>query len=312
MRARGACWLALAEALDRPAARVPAATRPAPRPPVGQRPARLSVTEIRTLIRDPYAIYARHVLRLRPLDPLRPEPDARMRGTVLHRIVETYTRRRLADPAAGGAALLEAIAAGVLDERVPWAVVRTLWLARVRRMAAWFPAYEAALPGLVVLTEADGRFAVGPDGFVLTGRPDRIDRRPDGTLGIIDWKTGEPPSAPQQQRLEKQLLLLAIMAEAGAFGPAAAGRVGAATYVRLADTREVVTADVSPESLAATLSGLVALVARYADPAQGYIARRAMMKADDAGDYDHLARFGEWDVTEASLAQVVGREGGDA
>ena len=34
---------------------------PAPRPPVAARPRRLSVTEIETWLRDPYAIYARHV-----------------------------------------------------------------------------------------------------------------------------------------------------------------------------------------------------------------------------------------------------------
>lgn len=69
MRERGALWLRRAAALD-DADRVTPAIRPSPRPPVAARPRQLSVTEIKRLIRDPYAIYARHVLRLRPLDPL--------------------------------------------------------------------------------------------------------------------------------------------------------------------------------------------------------------------------------------------------
>jgi ATP-dependent helicase/nuclease subunit B len=92
MRDRGKHWLAMAEAYAAPKAQVAPAIRPSPRPPVAVRPRQLSITEIQKLIRDPYAIYARHVLRLAPLDPLRPEADPRLRGTVLHKILETYLR----------------------------------------------------------------------------------------------------------------------------------------------------------------------------------------------------------------------------
>ncbi len=75
MRDRGADLLRQAARVEAPLPLAPA-TRPSPRPPVQLRPARLSLTEIETLIRDPYAIYARHLLRLRPLPPLRPVADA--------------------------------------------------------------------------------------------------------------------------------------------------------------------------------------------------------------------------------------------
>src|SRR5690606_26821539 len=94
MQARGRYWLGLAAALETPAARVPPAPRPAPRPPVGARPKRLAVTGISTLIRDPYTIYARHILRLYPLDPLTGRADAGMRGESLHDIVERFVRER--------------------------------------------------------------------------------------------------------------------------------------------------------------------------------------------------------------------------
>ena len=48
----------------------------------------------KTLIRDPYAVYAGRILRLRPLDPMRPAPDPRLRGQVLHLIVERFIRER--------------------------------------------------------------------------------------------------------------------------------------------------------------------------------------------------------------------------
>ena len=74
-------WLDWQAKLDRPAAVRPIAP-PAPCPPVAARPRTLSVTEIETWRRDPYAIYARHILRLKPLDPLDAEPGAAERGTL--------------------------------------------------------------------------------------------------------------------------------------------------------------------------------------------------------------------------------------
>ena len=53
--------------------------------------------------------------------------------------------------------------------------------------------------------------------FILTGKPDRIDRLDDGRLLLIDYKTGDPPTPKQQAHFDKQLLLLAAMAEAGGF-----------------------------------------------------------------------------------------------
>src|SRR5438874_2113553 len=66
--------------LDRPACQL-AVAPPEPRPPVAARPRRLSVTQIETWMRDPYGIYARHILRLRALEPLDADPGAAERGT---------------------------------------------------------------------------------------------------------------------------------------------------------------------------------------------------------------------------------------
>ncbi len=54
-----AAWAA---ALDQPADGPRPVAPPRPCPPVALRPRRLSVTEIETWLRDPYAIHARHIL----------------------------------------------------------------------------------------------------------------------------------------------------------------------------------------------------------------------------------------------------------
>ena len=93
MRDRGSAWLNLSHAIEHVAVvDQPAAPRPSPAPPVSVRPSRLSVTQIKTLVRDPYAVYANKVLGLSPLDGLRPRADARLRGILLHRVFEMFVQ----------------------------------------------------------------------------------------------------------------------------------------------------------------------------------------------------------------------------
>ena len=84
-----------------PPSRPPAA--PPPRPPAAARPAELSVTQVERLVRDPYGIYARKVLRLRRLDPPGRKPDALARGTAIHAALDAFvtaTEAGLPDDAA--------------------------------------------------------------------------------------------------------------------------------------------------------------------------------------------------------------------
>merc|ERR1711969_33220 len=94
MKARGGHWLALARALEKPQPSPPA-TRPSPAPPVEARPRSLSVTEIKHLIRDPFHIYAKRVLRLAPLNPLQRAPDALLRGILIHEVLEEFVKESL-------------------------------------------------------------------------------------------------------------------------------------------------------------------------------------------------------------------------
>ena len=288
---RGDDWLAKAAAFDRAPVTEPA-KRPAPRPPVEARPKRLSVTEIKTLIRDPYAIYARHVLKLRPLDPLRPEPDPRLRGVVLHEILEILLRR-----GGGGRDALMAIADAVITEKVAWPLARTIWLSRIAKAADAFLAFSATTGGTPVLVEEKGAVQLPGLDFKLTGKPDRIDRLEDGRLLLIDYKTGEPPTPKQQLHFDKQLLLLAAMAEEGAFKDLDAEEVARVVYVGL--KAQLKTQEITPDpgQVAETWAEFTRLIAAYARPGQGYTARRALESVRDASDYDHLSRFGEWDLT---------------
>jgi double-strand break repair protein AddB len=292
MKDRGNRWLALAAAFDTPPGLAQPALRPAPRPPVDRRPRKLSVTEIKTLIRNPYAIYARHILRLRPLDPLRPEADPRLRGTVLHEILETFVRD-------GGTTLpqLMAIADRVLDARVAWPLARAIWRARIGKAAADFLAFSATTGGTPVLLETPGAVQLPGLDFTLTGKPDRIDLLQDGRLLLIDYKTGAPPSEKEQKHFDKQLLLTAAMAENGGFAQLGLAEVARIVFVGLKAKLDIVETDLQPGQVAEVWGEFGKLIASYARPSQGYTARRAMKTEGDPSDYDHLSRFGEWDMT---------------
>lgn len=306
MRQRGADWLALAERLEQPQD-IPKARRPSPRPPVATRPKRLSITAIKRLIRDPYAIYARDILGLRPLDALVRSPDAPLRGTLVHEIMEQFIKGRSDETPEQARARLLAITETVLAQNAPWPTARSIWKSKVERVADWFLDREMARLGNIQRSyvEEKGALHLTSPEFCLTAKADRIDRDQDGLLRIYDYKTGKPPSEKQQLYFDKQLLLEAVMAQRGAFKKIAAADVADATYIGLGATPSEVSAPLNhnDEGLEVMWARFLDLITRYEDPEQGYTARRAMFREQDFSDYDQLARFGEWDISDDAKAE---------
>jgi RecB family exonuclease len=106
--------------------------------------------------------------------------------------------------------------------------------------------------------------------FCLTAKPDRVDAYPDGTLHILDYKTGTPPSAKEQKHFDKQLLLEAAMAEQGAFESVGARRVARISYIGVNAAAKVESTEITPELLADVWGDLHLLVGQYRLPSQGY------------------------------------------
>ncbi|MEM6948018.1 MAG: double-strand break repair protein AddB, partial [Pseudomonadota bacterium] len=307
MEARGAAYLEAAAQLDEPGPEeiAPLASRDAPAPPPALRPSRLSVTQIERLIRDPYAIYAEKTLGLRKLDPLRPTPDARLRGTLLHDIVHVFVdRTRYGLPNDPGGLFME-IAQERLNTAEDWPVARHLWLSSLANALPEFLAGEArrrvdARPGIL---EQKGEAVFDEIDFTLVGKPDRIDRAEDGRVLIYDYKSGTIPSAKMVDAFNKQLHLEAVMAARGAFTRGDPAVAAAVAFVSLRATGDVLHLSLSPEEIAETEEGLRKLVAGMRDPSRGFVPRRAMEKESYPSDFEHLARYGEWD--DSSEIRVV-------
>ncbi len=308
MRERGAAILTRGQALEVPGRTVPAAPRPAPVPPVAARPARLPVTRITTLIRDPYAVYARDVLHLRPLDPIGREPDVRERGTAYHAAMEHFVRLcwdRL--PEDGDALFLRALDES-LTGSVPWPAIRELWRARLAGNAQAFLVDEAARRqrGAPVALEVKGRLPLNLAApFVLEARADRIDRAPDGSLLIYDYK-GTLPTLKQIQHFDPQLQLEALIAEAGGFQGVPAGSVLRLELIGLGATGGSRLVPDTEAEIRKAERGLLELIAAYQSSDTPFPARTRPARIAYAGDYDHLSRYGEWTDGAPYVAENVG------
>jgi ATP-dependent helicase/nuclease subunit B len=305
IRERGSWLLHGAKAIDN-APTVALASRPAPKPAAALQPASLSVTEIAKLYRDPYAIYARHVLDLAPLEPLQQTVDARDRGTIIHDVLARFIKETsTAWPADPVAALLAMGREGF----APFArieSVQAFWWPVFEKVAAWFVPWEENRRAAVVhsATEIDGSMALAlADGtsFKLRARADRVDALIDGTLAIVDYKTGSASTAPQvQKNLDPQLTLTAAMAQVGGFKDVPKGPVSALSYVLVGSTTKErkITFDkdaVSIEDVAALhIEGLKNMLSRLRSGEEAFTSRRMPEKVKDGGDYDHLARIKEW------------------
>ncbi|MFK7939571.1 MAG: double-strand break repair protein AddB [Roseovarius sp.] len=297
MRKRGVLWMQKAAVLETPLPADPA-PRPAPCPAPAVRPNRLSVTEIQRLIRDPYAIYAKHILRLRPLNPLMRAPDAMLRGIVLHRVLEEFIRDTANAPEQCNRNVLMGKAVSILAQNVPWAETRTAWLARLERVADWFIDTEHQRRALAKPTtfEVKGRARIEALDFTLSAEADRIDMDEAGHLHIYDYKTGKPPSPDEQRYFDKQLLLEAAIAETAGFGDLSPSPVERAMFIGLSNDAREVAAPLQEEPTQKVWDELQTLIQTYQNADTGYTARRAMKTTSDVSDYDQLARFGEWDI----------------
>jgi ATP-dependent helicase/nuclease subunit B len=289
---------------------------PAPKPPVALRPRKISVSGAEAWIANPYAVYAQYVLKLDALPSLGHQPDASLRGSIVHdalgRFAAAYPDRLPSDVEA----VLCRIIGEVMADHASHPRVAAFWLPRLERFARWFTATEPARRAdtAKVLSETSGALVlVTPGGpFTLTARADRIDIGRDGVT-ITDYKTGSNLASLVSRALQglaPQLPLEAAIAAGGGFPHVAALPVVALKYISASggepagDERilKPKTGDVAALAQQA-LDGLKRLVELYDDPETPYRAIRRAGFIYDYDDYAQLARVKEWSVEGGEEAE---------
>lgn len=314
MKQRGRRLLDLGAQANQAVNVLPAA-RPAPKPPLSARPKSMSVTQVETLKNDPYAIFAKKILKLIPVDSMIRDPDASDRGQLFHTILEQALVDELDFNATDAADKLRSVGEVCFaDEELPKEI-----------HAVWWPRFEAMIEPLIAWersripaiarrhAEQDAKSTqVEGTGVTLHGRADRIDLRYDGRIDIIDYKTGAVPSLTAIQQLhDAQLTLEAALAQRAAFEALGARDTEHLTYLKLGSRGEV---DAKPDLVLGEdddLAGkawaqLTALLMQFNDANHPYLSQARPKTKDYAGDYDHLARVLEWSAGDQDADDSVG------
>lgn len=296
-------YAALAATIDAPPDHRPAA-RPAPRPPLQARPRVIPVTDVDRLKADPFAFYARRILRLARLDPVDADAGPAWRGTAVHDVLQRWAEGGTLDPAD-----LERRARAMFDEPQVHPLLKALWQPRLIEAVRWIAAEVArdkAEGRRILAVEQEGRAEIA--GVTLMGKADRIDRLPDGRIGIIDYKTGKPPSARQVKAgFALQLGLLGLIAEQDGFvGLGDRPRAGDFEYWSLAKKgdqfgyRERPVDPLGKRDRIVTEDFTAFALDQFTQAADGWLLGSAPFRAEinpevaNYGDYDQLMRLEEW------------------
>lgn len=288
------------------------AERPCPVPPLDMRPRHFSVTEIETLRYDPYAIYAKKILRLKPLKALLHDPCSVERGILYHAIMAAFSTQIKNTNLANALETLLTIGRIEFDKLNLPPDIKTIWWSAFENLAPFIIEWEQSLKPRERHAEVIAqKTPISTTGVTLSGRADRIDILPDKTVEIIDFKTGTPPSSKQvctllfpQLALEAALLMQgAFMDETGiCFKDLTPSNL---FYIPLKGREEIKSISIFSDKekdnqiSAASLGEeawkrLITLINYYQNPQQGYLSHAVPSHKNYEGDYDHLARLLEW------------------
>jgi ATP-dependent helicase/nuclease subunit B len=293
--------LAAAALRDQPT-RHRAPAPPEPRPPLAARPRRLSVTQIETWIRDPYAIYARHILRLKALHELDQDPGHADLGNAVHHALGEFVRQHPSILPLFPEHELLAIGRESFGAMLSRPGVWAFWWPRFERIAHWFIAEERARRTEILERFAESKGSVQLPGragpFTITAVADRIDRLRSGDLVVIDYKTGSLPSTREiDEAVAVQLPLEGAIARDGSFG-GLSGVPTALEYWRLSGgdppaSRCPIGRDGPLPLIDLAIAEVRGLIDRFDDPGMPYYAVPDPRLAPRYSDYAHLERLGE-------------------
>lgn len=294
-------WISWAQGLDRPDTEV-RLPPPAPKPPLEARPRRYSVTEIETLIRDPYAIYARRILNLRRLEPLDADPGAADRGNIIHDVLDQFVHKHPIEMPDDGYQQLIELGQSAFQALPNSEGIWAFWWPRFTRIANWFIVTETVRRRSLqqIWSEISGSMHIdtATRRIELRTKIDRIERRLDGGLAIIDYKTGGVPSSADVTRgWSPQLPLEAVILAAGGLADVPPEEVEELAYWRLSGLTPA--GDIRPlndvaDLIANAATGLRALLTTFEDPEVPFLSQPNPAAEPRFSDYRHLARVKEW------------------
>ncbi|MBT4880482.1 MAG: double-strand break repair protein AddB [Alphaproteobacteria bacterium] len=292
----------LIESLDFPS-RFIRTRPPAPCPPLSARPRSLSVTDIETWMRDPYSLYARHILKLRALDPIDMPLQAMDFGILIHQILDCYVRENLDPQGEETRQHLLSLGRRSFDKSFQTPGILPFWESRFERIIDWFLATEKERRSLIEKSHSEVKgeveFKMSGGVFKLKTQADRIDHLKGGGYEILDYKTGAlPTKGDLYLGYAPQLFLEGLVLLRNGFEGVSPETLHRVSYwqVRGGETPGAITSiNEDVESLVEdTFERLEKLIVAFDDPKTPYQAMPVLEKAPRFSNYAHLARAKAW------------------
>jgi len=292
----------LADLVDTPDEKQ-AIVRPCPCPKAETRPTKLSVTNVELLKRNPYAIYAKYILSLYPLDDWDKPAKGAQYGQALHETMAELINLSAKDFNEKEALTIfrQALKKNLLPKSdcifyesqfkscvLPFVLKQQEELKKQR-----IPSY----------TEIKGEcsFNINNKPFTLTARVDRIDLSDQNTAKVIDYKTGSPPAFSEVVKgISPQLTLEAWMILQNAFPNIKADKIEDMEYWHMSKnpcikgyqkSKNKIDLDVL---LNKTELGLKKMLKTYADGKTPYEVEPIASIAPKYDNYALLSRKKEW------------------
>jgi ATP-dependent helicase/nuclease subunit B len=294
-------WGVWSEALDQPSQRI-TFSPPAPCPPLAARPRRLSVTAVETLLRDPYSIYAKTILNLRPLDPLEMDLSMAERGQAIHQVLDKFVRSGMDSASPGAMATFEALGREAFGDLLADPRAKAFWWPRFQRMGEWFLIQMAKNQAHIqeIKTEVEGAIEIptanGP--IILTTKADRIDLMVSGQAQVIDYKTGMTPTRKAvTQGYAPQLSLEGVILSVGGFAALPHKKVEKLCYWSVTGgtpAGEIVSFENPEDLLTAAERGVRRLFEALLGRETPFYACPDHLIVPTYHDYAHLERLKEW------------------
>ncbi|MBN1435351.1 PD-(D/E)XK nuclease family protein [Candidatus Fermentibacterales bacterium] len=194
-------------------------------------PARLSATALEDYAKCPFLYLVKHVWKLkeRPGTSVAAEPDLRLRGRLLHRVIATILTTRGAAGASPGRVrevLEESCAAMRVEQALGSPALLECFIERQVRLTVGFLESIRHVPGDYTRSEVELEGTLGK--VAMTGRLDLILTGPDGGCLVLDLKTGKPKDKAASRRLTLsghlfQIPVYYALARQAGLGPRGAG-----------------------------------------------------------------------------------------
>ncbi len=275
---------------------------PAPKPPVYARPRELPASAIENWMRDPYIIFAKYILKLKPLDDLNQGLTFADYGNLVHEVLEQFNTKYCSSYPRQAKEELVKLGEQIFEEKQIDPEVKAFWWPNFLKTVDWLVARETHYREDVahVYNEIKGQYSFeAPAGkFVVTAKADRVDVLKDGKVNIIDYKTGEARSPKEiEHSYAPQLPIEGLIAAKGGFAELEPAEVNALIYWQLGRKESGIFTN-AQAVLQNTYDRIAELVSLFDFEETPYLSKPNPKYAPKYSDYEQLSRIKEIMVTE--------------